>query len=70
MFADDRNIFLLHQSLTTLVFTVNKELIQVLSWLSANKLTTHRENFKFILFHSKRGNNLYFGDKFFGITVL
>ena len=54
LFADDTNIFFNHKDINTLVNTVNNELVHVLSWFNANKLTLHPDKTKCIFFHPAR----------------
>ena len=45
LFADDINLFFSHKNVVTLKETMNRELIKIASWLSANKLKKHTLRF-------------------------
>ena len=51
LFADDANLFCENKSLQKLQNRINSELINVHTWLSANKLSLNIEKSNFILFH-------------------
>ena len=57
LFGDDTNLFFSHQNLFTLKETMNRELINITSWLSANKLSLNIKKTHFIIFKS-RGKKL------------
>ena len=52
LFADDANLFYEHKSLQQLQENINSELINIHTWLCANKLSLNIEKSNFILFHS------------------
>ena len=52
LFADDSNLFYSNKSLLTLEATINNELLNVYSWLCANKLSLNIEKSNFIIFHT------------------
>ena len=54
LFADDANLFYRHRNLDTLKENINSELINVHSWLYANKLSLNIEKSNFVLFHSRQ----------------
>ena len=45
LFADDTNLFFSHKNAVTLKETMNRELIKIACWLSANKLKKHTLRF-------------------------
>ena len=51
LFADDTNLFSKHKSLSSLEAIINVELINVNSWLCANKLSLNVEKSSFVVFH-------------------
>ena len=51
LFADDANLFCENESLQILQNRINSELINIHTWLSANKLSLNIEKSNFILFH-------------------
>ena len=51
LFADDANLFCENNSLQILQNRINSELINIHTWLSANKLSLNIEKSNFILFH-------------------
>ena len=51
LFADDTNFFSKHKSLSSLEAIINDELINVNSWLCANKLSLNVEKPSFVVFH-------------------
>ena len=51
LFADDANLFDASKSLQILQNRINSELINVHTWLSANKLSLNIEKSNFIIFH-------------------
>ena len=53
LFADDANLFYRHQNLDTLKQNINFELINVHSWLCANKLSLNIEKFCSLPFKTK-----------------
>ena len=52
LFADDSNLFYSNKSLLTLEATINNELLNVYSWLCANKLSLNIQKSNFIIFHT------------------
>ena len=54
LFADDANLFYRHRHLDTLKENINSKLINVHSWLCANKLSLNIEKSNFVLFHSRQ----------------
>lgn len=52
--ADNTNLFCKHKSLTSLQASINDELSNVKSWLSANKLSLNIEKTSFVIFHPQR----------------
>jgi len=50
MFADDSNLFFSHPDPQILVNTVNTELVKVLQWIKANKLTLNVTKSKYMIF--------------------
>ena len=53
LFADDTNLFFNHKNLDTLQMTMNNELTNIASWLSANKLSLNIKKTHFIIFKSR-----------------
>ena len=53
LFADDTNLFFNHKNLDTLQMTMNNELSNIASWLSANKLSLNIKKTHFIIFKSR-----------------
>ena len=53
LFADDTNLFLSHKNLVTLKETMNRELSNIASLLSANKLSLNIKKTHFIIFKSR-----------------
>ena len=51
LFADDTNLFSKHKSLSSLEALINVELINVNSWLCANKLSLNVDKSSFVVFH-------------------
>ena len=51
LFADDANLFYEHKSLQQLQQNINHELININTWLFANKLSLNIEKLNFILSH-------------------
>ena len=51
LFADDSNLFYEHSNLLALQNKINTELINIHTWLCANKLSLNIEKSHFILFH-------------------
>ena len=54
LFADDSNFFISGDDPNDLVNTMNKEMIKVIDWLRANKLTLNTDKPHFVLFHRQR----------------
>ena len=54
MFADDTNIFFVHNDLKTLFTTANNELENINEWFKANKLYLNVKKTNYILFYSRR----------------
>ena len=54
LFADDTNVFYLHQDLHYLINTMNKEMNELSEWLKINKLTLNLEKTKYILFKPRQ----------------
>ena len=52
LFADDANLFYEHESLQQLQENINAELINIHTWLCANKLSLNIEKSNFRLFHT------------------
>ena len=50
LFADDTNIFNMHNNLTTLINTTNQELQNLSSWFKANKLSLNVTKTNFMIF--------------------
>ena len=51
MFADDTNLFLLHQNINILFNKFNEELQKIETWFKANKLSLNSKKTKYALFH-------------------
>ena len=51
LFADDANLFYKHKNLKVLESKVNNELVNIHTWLSANKLSLNIDKSNFIIFH-------------------
>ena len=51
MFADDANRFCSHKKLTSLQENINSELINIHTWLCANKLSLNIEKSNYVIFH-------------------
>ena len=51
LFADDANLFYKHKNLKVLESKVNNELVNIHTWLSANKLSLNIAKSNFIIFH-------------------
>ena len=54
LFADDSNLFYEHKNLSTLQNIINTELLNIHTWLCANKLSLNIEKSHFVLFHSQQ----------------
>lgn len=52
LFADDTNLLYADKELKSLETVVNRELLSVCEWLSANKLTLNAKKSNFVIFHS------------------
>ena len=65
LFADDANLFYEHKSLQQLQENINSGVINIHTWLCANKLSLNIEKSNFILFHSpqKKLKDSYFNLK-------
>ena len=65
LFADDANLFYEHKSLQQLQENINSELINIHTWLCANKLSLNIEKSNFTLFHSPQNKlrDSYFNRK-------
>ena len=50
LFADDTNLFFSHDNPHTLAETINVELVKVLKWIRANKLSLNLQKTKYMLF--------------------
>ena len=53
LFADDSNIFLEDTDIDNMIRRVNNELINVLVWIHANKLSLNIDKTKFMIFHTR-----------------
>ena len=51
LFADDANLFYKHKNLKVLEFKVNNELVNIHTWLSADKLSLTIDKSNFVIFH-------------------
>ena len=51
LFADDANLFYRHKSLSILESDINNELVNINTWLCANKLSLNIKKSNFVLFH-------------------
>ena len=51
LFADDANLFYRDKSLFILEFDINNELVNINTWLCANKLSLNIKKSNFVLFH-------------------
>ena len=54
LFADDTNLFLNDENIHNLYNTMNQELSNVLTWLSANKLSLNVKKTHFMVFKTKK----------------
>ena len=54
MFADDTNLFINGKNIQTIFKTMNNELIKLVDWFKANKLSLNHEKTIYTLFHSSR----------------
>ena len=54
LFADDSNFFCTDSNLPKLFETVNQELIAIVDWLNANRMSLNVEKTNFMIFHPKR----------------
>ena len=54
LFADDSNFFCSGRDLSSVIETVNHELIYVVNWLNANKMSLNIDKTHFMIFHSKK----------------
>ena len=57
IFADDTNIYFSNENIKVVEKTMNEELIKLVSWFKANKLSLNVEKANFILFSKKRIRN-------------
>ena len=57
IFADDTNIYYSNEDIKVVEKTMNEELIKLVSWFKANKLTLNVEKTNFIIFSKKRIRN-------------
>ena len=53
LFADDSNFFCTDSNLPKLFETVNQELISIVDWLNANRMSLNVEKTNFMIFHPK-----------------
>ena len=51
LFADDANLFYKHNNLKVLESNLNNELVNIHTWLSANKLSLNIDKSNFVIFH-------------------
>ena len=51
LFADDANLFYKHNNLKVLESNLNNELVNIHTWLSANKLSLNIDQSNFVIFH-------------------
>ena len=51
LFADDTNLIYADKKLKSLETVVNRELLSVCEWLSANKLSLNAKKSNFVIFH-------------------
>ena len=59
MFADDTNLFIDGKDIKTIFKTMNDELVKLVEWFKANKLSLNKDKTVFTLFHSsKQSENL------------
>ena len=54
MFADDTNLFFSHKNIKEHLHTANLELNNVFKWFDANKLSLHKDETNYTLFHKSR----------------
>lgn len=54
LFADDSNFFLTGNDVNTMIDSINEEMIHVVSWLKANKLTLNVDKTHFMIFAPAR----------------
>ena len=54
LYADDTNIFLEGNSYTKIILELNTELLQIESWLVANRLTLNVSKTHYMIFHRSR----------------
>jgi len=67
MFADDTDIFISGEKLTSLIFTINSELDKINTWFCANLLSLNGKKTNYILLENKRLPNV---DIFVNIKLL
>ena len=58
LFADDSNMFISGKNINEMMDTMNTEMIKVIEWLQANKLSLNLKKTHFIIFRRKRGKIL------------
>ena len=58
LFADDSNLFISGNNCNELIKTMNDEIIHIIDWLRANKLSLNLKKTHFILFRRKRSKTL------------
>ena len=54
IFADDSNLYISHANIKTLIELANRELLNIRSWITLNKLTLNVKKSHYIIFHRKK----------------
>ena len=57
LFADDTNLFYLHNNVNELFRTMNDELSHLNDWFYANKLSLNTDKTKYVLFHNAKSKD-------------
>ena len=55
LFADDSNMFLSGRNCDDLINVMNEEMVKIVDWLNANKLSLNLKKTHFMIFRRKRG---------------
>ena len=57
LFADDTNIFLSHEKLSTIESVVNSEFLELTNWFKVNRLSLNAEKTNYMVFKSRQKKN-------------
>ena len=68
LFADDTNIFLEGNHINDMIIKINREMLRIMDWINANKLSLNIDKTKYIIFHTKGrkfslDHNVYLNNK-------